>query len=128
LDSRAGPAARSGPRLFLGGEVARRTFAPMYIVLVSLVIGLFVAMLFVNLYFRIRVLKAYKVLVQNEVDFKPAHIFNLERMRSEIIPQYPHLEKEILAFAKNLRFSIQMATVLIALITAFGGILMWYRN
>ena len=100
----------------------------MYIVLVSLVIGLFVAMLFVNVYFRVRVLRAYKVLVRNEVEFQAAHVFNLDRMRSEIVPRYPHLEKEILAFANNLRFSIKMATVLIALITAFGGILMWYRE
>jgi hypothetical protein len=100
----------------------------MYIVLVSLVIGLFAAMLFVNVYFRVRVLRAYKVLVQNEVEFSAAHVFNLDRMRAEIIPRYPHLESDILAFANNLRFSIKMATVLIALITAFGGILMWYRE
>lgn len=48
----------------------------MYILLISIVIGLFVAMLFVNLYFRAKVLRAYGVLVRNKVEFGAAHIFS----------------------------------------------------
>ena len=63
----------------------------MYTILIAIVIGLFVAMLFVNLYFRAKVLKLYGVLVS------------------------------------HMKYSIKMASVLIALITAFGAILMYFR-
>lgn len=99
----------------------------MYILLISIVIGLFVAMLFVNVYFRVKVLKAYKVLVQNEVEFGARHLFNPKKMEEEVLPKYPNVQKEIISFARHIRYSIKMATVLIILITAFGAILMYYR-
>lgn len=99
----------------------------MYILLVSVVIGLFVAMLFVNVYFRVRVIKSYKKLVQNKVEFGAAHVFNRKKMEEEIYPRYPHMKDDIAVFVNHLRYSIRMATVLIALITLFGAILMYYR-
>lgn len=99
----------------------------MYILLVTLVIGLFIAMLFLNVYFRVKVLKTYKILVQNEVEFGAKHLFNQEKMEAEIFPKYPHLRKEIATFCNHIRYSMKMATVLITLITLFGAILMYYR-
>lgn len=99
----------------------------MFVFLISLVIGLFVAMLFLNVYFRVKVLKAYKVLVQNQVEFGAVHLFNRGRLEAEVLPQYPHMRGEILTFVNHLRNSIRMATVLLALITLFGAILMYYR-
>lgn len=99
----------------------------MYILLVSIVIGLFVAMLFVNVYFRVKVLKSYKKLVQNKVEFGAKHIFNKKKMQEEIYPRYPHMQSEIETFSSHIQYSMKMATVLIALITAFGAILMYYR-
>lgn len=99
----------------------------MYVMLISLVIGLFVAMLFLNIYFRVKVLKAYKVLVHNRIEFTPAHVINKKRMQKEIIPKYPGHKKDIETFVNHLFFSVRMATVLIALITLFGAILMYYR-
>ena len=98
----------------------------MFVLLVSLVIGLFVAMLFLNIYFRVKVLRSYKTLVQNEVEFNPRHVFNSEKMEEEVLPQYPHLKEEIQTFARHLQYSIKMATVLLVLITLFGAILMQY--
>jgi len=100
----------------------------MFIFLIALVWGLFAAMLFLNLYFRIRVFKTYKKLVQNRVEFGASHVFNKEKMEEEIMPKYPHMRQDIETFVRHLRYSIQMATVLIALITLFGGILMYYRE
>ena len=99
----------------------------MYILLVSIVIGLFVAMLFLNVYFRVKVLQVYKVLAQNQVEFSAKHIFNKQLLETEIIPYYPKFETEIRTFVSHLRYSIKMATVLIFLITAFGAVLMYYR-
>ncbi len=98
----------------------------MFILLASIVIGLFVAMLFLNIYFRVRVLRSYKTLVQNEVEFNARHVFNNEKMETEVLPKYPHLQEEIQTFARHLQYSIKMATVLLALITLFGAILMQY--
>ncbi len=99
----------------------------MFIFLISLTWGLFAAMLFLNIYFRVKVLKSYKRLVQQEVEFKAVHVFNRSRLEQEILPRYPQAKADIEQFVNHLRRSIRMATVLIALITLFGGILMYYR-
>ncbi len=99
----------------------------MYILLLSIVIGLFVAMLFVNLYFRAKVMKAYGVLVRNKVQFGAAHIFNRQKLEEEVLPKYPQFRTEIESFIRHMKYSIKMATVLAALITAFGAILMYFR-
>jgi hypothetical protein len=99
----------------------------MYILLVSIVIGLFLAMLFVNLYFRAKVLKVYGVLVRNRVQFGAAHFFNREKLETEVLTRYPQFRQEIETFIRHMRYSIRMATVLMLLITAFGAILMYFR-
>ena len=99
----------------------------MYILLITVVLGLFAAMLFLNVYFRVKVLKTYKVLVQNQVEFGPSHVFNKKKMEAEVFPKYPHMQEEIQTFVNHMQYSIRMATVLIALITLFGAILMYYR-
>ncbi len=99
----------------------------MYTILIAIVIGLFVAMLFVNLYFRAKVLKLYGVLVRNKVEFGAAHIFNRQKLEAEILPRYPQFRNEIESFVRHMKYSIKMASVLIALITAFGAILMYFR-
>ena len=99
----------------------------MYVLLISIIIGLFVAMLFVNLYFRAKVLKVYGVLVRNRVQFGATHIFNRQKLETEVLNRYPQFRAEIESFIRHMRFSIQMASVLIALITAFGAVLMYFR-
>ena len=100
----------------------------MFVLLVSIVIALFIAMLFLNIYFRIKVLKVYKVLVQNEIQFDASHFFNKEKMEKEVISKHPEHRSEIEIFVRHMRYSISMASVLIGLITVFGGILMYYRH
>lgn len=99
----------------------------MYTLLASIIIGLFVAMLFVNIYFRAKVLKTYGILVRNRVQFGAAHIFNRQKLEAEILPRYPQFRQEIETFIHHIRYSIRMATVLIALITAFGAVLMYFK-
>ncbi len=99
----------------------------MYITLVTILILLFVGMLFINIYFRVKAMKSYKYLVQNEVDMGTVHFFDTKRMKSEILPKYPEHAEEIELFVSNIRKSIRMGTVLLLLITIFGGILMYYR-
>ena len=55
----------------------------MLAILMSVVVGLFIAMLFLNIYFRVKVFKVYKVLVQNRVEFSAKHVFSKEKMEAE---------------------------------------------
>ena len=67
------------------------------------------------------------VLLISIVEFGASHIFNRRKMEEEIFPRYPQFRGEIETFVSHMRYSIRMATVLIALITLFGAILMYYR-
>ncbi len=100
----------------------------MYIILISLVIGLFIAMLFVNIYFRVKVMKSYKKLVQNRVEFDAKHLFSSKRLEEEVLSKYPQHKDDIITFIKHIHYSVKMASVLIVLITLFGAILMYYRE
>ena len=100
----------------------------MFNLLTFLIIGLFVAMLFLNVYFRVKVMKSYKKLVQQRVEFGIKDILNKEKIEKEVIPKYPHAAQDIRDFTNHIRYSVKMGTVLIVLITAFGAVLMWYRN
>lgn len=111
----------------LHDHVYRSDPSRMLVLLITIVCVLFVAMLFVNLYFRAKVLRAYRILVRSEVDFTPAQILSRQRTEEEVVPAYPAQAQAIRDFGGYLRRSIRMATVLLLLITLFGGILMWYR-
>lgn len=91
--------------------------------LVYLVIGLFVGLLFIQLYFRLRVLKIYRRLVKNEVQFDTSHILNKRKMEEEVLPRYPQHKEDILKFVKEMKFSIQIASLLIILIMIAGLLL-----
>ena len=91
--------------------------------LVYLVIALFVGLLFIQLYFRLRVLKIYRRLVNNRVQFDTGHIMSKKRMEEEVLPKYPEHKEDILKFVKEMRFSLQIASLLILLIMIAGLIL-----
>lgn len=93
--------------------------------LLFLILAIFAALLFLNIYFRVKVFKVYKRLVQNRVDFKPIHFLNKERLEAEILPKYPEHKADILTFMSHIRFSVSLASVLIALSTAFCAVLMF---
>ncbi len=99
----------------------------MQIVLMFALMGLFAAMVFLNFYFRIRVLKTYQRLVKHGVDFGSVHFFNRARLEKEILPRYPHAKADILDFVRHIRLSVRMASVLIIVITLFGAVLMYFR-
>ena len=97
-------------------------------VLLIIIIALFVAMLFVNIYFRVKVWKTYRKLINNRVEFGAPHLFNKEKMEAEIYPKYPNMKEDIEIFVRHIQYSIKMASVLIALITLFGAVLMYFRE
>jgi hypothetical protein len=99
----------------------------MYSVFIVILALLFLALLVLNVYFRVRVLKAYKVLVQNKVEFNFSQVLNERRMQEEVLEKYPAHRAQILDFVQNMKRSISMASVLVACITLIGAVMMYYR-
>ena len=99
----------------------------MYYILIFTIIGLFLALLALNIYFRIRVLKHYKYLVQNKVQFNAMDIFNQKKIDEEIVSKYPQHKEHILAFTGNIRRSVNIAVLFVVLIACAGAVLHFYR-
>ncbi|MBK7371884.1 MAG: hypothetical protein IPL56_03135 [Saprospiraceae bacterium] len=96
--------------------------------LMYLIIVLFALLLLVNIFFRIKVIKSLKVLRESNIQFDAAMVFDKDKLKSFIAAQPPTNGKAISDFSKYLRSSITMAVLLIALITLFGAVLMYYRQ
>lgn len=96
--------------------------------LMYLIVFLFVLLLGVNVYFRIKVIRAFNVLKKQRIQFDASLVFQKERLKNEVLVKYPRQAEAIQTFARYLKYSISMAIVLIALITLFGGVLMYYRQ
>ena len=86
----------------------------------------FLGLLGLNIYFRARVLKAYRLLVRGRVEFDATDMLSQEKIE-KIVRENPAHEQEIRAFTGGIRRSMSLATLLILLITCLGAVLMWYR-
>ncbi len=86
-------------------------------------IGIFVILLLVNVYFRFKILQDYRYLVKNKIEFGGAHILNRKRLTSEILPQYPDHQKQILAFCNKIRFAFRAVIALMILLVVLAFVL-----
>lgn len=93
-----------------------------------LIIGLFVVLLFINIYFRLKVIKAYKKLKDLNIYFDATAVFDPARLEAQVISRHPQQAQTIRDFAVYLRRSIAMAIAFIVLITLFGALLMYFRQ
>ena len=93
----------------------------------ALILGTFAAIVFLNLYFRIKVLHHYRKLRDSNVEFDPTHLLNHERLRAEVLPKYPEHADDMMAFAKHIQFSLWCASALIVLISAFAAVYMFIK-
>lgn len=85
-----------------------------------LVISLFVGLFIINIYFRAKVMKAYKYLIQNKIEFSAMDVLSKSKMKNELLPKYPKHQKEIKHFVKLMKKSLLMSLGLITIITAVG--------
>lgn len=99
----------------------------MYTALMAFIVGLFVALLFLNLYFRAKVLRLYKQLYQRRIEFKSRHIFSPALLEAEVIPAYPESADLIRQFTSHIRYSIKIAVLLLLLISVVSYLLYTYR-
>lgn len=93
--------------------------------LVTICIACFFGVLISLIYLRIRVFKAYGILVKNRVDFGISHITNKKKLEEEILPKYPEHKTTILRFVNGIRQSATYAFVLTTIATICIGILMF---
>ena len=98
----------------------------METILIIAIAVAFVVLLLSNFYFRYQVIRAYRQLVRAGVEFEARDMLRKERVDA-VVARYPAQEKELRTFTDGIRKSMQVAVLLIALITLLGGVLMWYR-
>ncbi len=108
--------------------ITLQTLIHMVEFLMTIIIAAFLGILFLNIYFRVKVFKVYKKLVRNRVEFEPVHFVNAKRLEAEILPKYPEHKDDILTFISHIRFSTTCASILIILITALAAVLMFIRD
>lgn len=100
----------------------------LFLILFIIITSLFVSMLFLSFYFRVKVLNNYQVLIRHKVAFEAMDVFRPEKLEQEVIPKYPAQAQAIRDFSRYIRLAIRMASVLIILITLLGAILMYFRE
>ena len=82
--------------------------------------SVFIGLLVLNLFFRIKLLKLYRKLLEGRVDFPPSYLFNKKKLKEEVVPRYPAYEKEILEFSGKLNTSIRIAFVVFVISLIIG--------
>jgi len=96
--------------------------------LLILIIVLFGAMLVLNLYFRLKVMRSYRNMVRAGVQAKARDLLSSDALETIVIPAHKESEKEIRTFVKHLKNGFRMTSVLLGLVVLFGYILMRYKN
>lgn len=91
--------------------------------LAYLIVALFLSLLFLNFYFKKEILKHYRVLYQNRVEFTFAQLFDRSRLEREVLSRYPGQRSDIVAFADKIRRSAILASVLLLGIMALAWII-----
>lgn len=103
-------------------------FCGMERILMYIIIALFAVLLFVNIYFRIKVMKTLKILRQYNVQFDKSMVADDTKL-AELIKKSPGESRKAIAdFARYIKRSMTMAILLILMITLFGAVLMYYRK
>ncbi|HLF62416.1 MAG TPA: hypothetical protein VI603_01625 [Saprospiraceae bacterium] len=92
---------------------------PIFGILAVLFAGFFL----LNVYFRVKIFRHYRILIDNRIDFGTAEIFSEIRMQS-MIDRYPHMRVSITTFCRNMRLTMWMATVFVVLVIIFGFVLL----
>lgn len=86
----------------------------------------FAGFFLLNVYFRVRIFKHYRVLITQRVDFRASDIFSDERMTA-VIDKYPHAEHAIRQYCINMRRTVRMASVFVSLVIVLGIVLLRNR-
>ena len=101
----------------------------MWIDVVITLMGIAVgAILLLNLFFRVQVMRKYGVLAENKVQLKKSHFVSRAKLEAEVLPRYPQLRQEIITFTNYIRYSIRCNIALVTLITILAATLIFGKN
>jgi len=81
-----------------------------------LIISMFVGLFVINFYFRAKVMKAYKYLIQNDIKFSAMDALSRSKMENNILPRYPRHRVEIYNFVALMKKSLLLSSGVIVLI------------
>ncbi len=98
----------------------------MYAILIATIAGIFIALLFLNIYFRFKVLHHYRILQKNKIEFPAYYIMQEQKMEEDVLKHFPGFEDNIRAFCKHIRFSVKVASAILFFITLLGAIIYYY--
>lgn len=98
----------------------------MYAILIAIIAGIFLALLFINIFFRMKVLKHYRILQKNDVEFPAYYILKPKALEKDVIPHYPKFADDIRSFCTNIRRSVRIASAILFFITLLGAIIMYF--
>jgi uncharacterized radical SAM superfamily protein len=96
-------------------------------VLICFIAGLFIALLFLNIFFRVKVIKVYKNLIKNRVEFNSMDIFKPESSMKEVYSKFPASVSDIKSFIHYIRLSVGIAILIVLCITLLGLVLHYNR-
>lgn len=89
------------------------------------IIVLFVLLLGLNIYFKSNILKAYKMLLQKDVDFSIGQLLNKKKLQQEVLPKYPSYRNQITTLASKLKFAVVFAITIMLVLILLGGTLLF---
>lgn len=70
-----------------------------------------------------KVMRSYRYLSRKNIEFSIVHIFNKEKLKTEILPNYPNDKQKILEFVDHIQRSIKLAGLIITAIVIAGILL-----
>lgn len=85
-----------------------------------IIICLFLGLLFFNFYFRLKILKHFKILRTNKVQFEWKHIKSKSLLEKEVIPKYPKFKDDIRQFVHQIHFSLKIVLIIISTLILIG--------
>ena len=96
-------------------------------ILIAITIGTFGFLLVANIFFRIKTFRTFKKLAEQGVSFGKEHVFDPQRMNTEIIARHPQHKKLIQEHVSSMKLSMNISMLCMVVLTICGAILMYYR-
>ncbi|MBK8546445.1 MAG: hypothetical protein IPL63_03385 [Saprospiraceae bacterium] len=96
-------------------------------VLIYFIAGLFLALLFLNIFFRLKVIRVYKNMIKHRVEVNSVVIFEPESRMKDVFLKFPGSVADIKSFIYYIRLSVGIAVLIVLCITLLGLVLHFNR-
>ncbi len=88
---------------------------------------MFVGLFVINIYFRAKVMKAYKYLIQNDIKFSAMDVLSKSKLKNKVLPSYPQHTAQINNFVSLMRRSLTLSLGVIVLIIVIGLVVQFFQ-